>query len=64
MKIIGIDNLNNETVSDYLYLDNIKWYEKKLAERICNKMNEHLGDHAGRYYKLVSQNYKLYKYEY
>lgn len=61
-KIIGVDNHDREQVSDCLWLDNIK--DIDLAWRICDKLNKGLGDYGGTYYKVVSQDYKLYKFEY
>jgi hypothetical protein len=59
MKIIGTDNLNRETVRDVLFIDSIFVHEMHLAQRICDKLNEKLGNHEGTFYKIVDDGYVL-----
>lgn len=61
MKIIGVDNHASETVADTLWLDGINDSSDsiELANRVCDKLNEDLGDHPGRFYKLVPDDYRL-----
>ena len=59
MKIIGVDNLNRESIADFLWLDSIDQKDIELATRVCNKLNEKLGDSAGTFYRLVDDNYRL-----
>lgn len=59
-KIIFSDNVPTDTSDEHLWLDNVP---KKLGERICEKLNEHLGDNQGPYYIVVPDNHKLYKWE-
>lgn len=59
MKIVGTDNHARETVADILWLDNISVTERELAQRVCDKLNEHLGDGPGHFYTLKPDNYRL-----
>ena len=59
MKIIGIDNLNRETIADKLWLDSILNTEVHFAQRVCDKLNERLGDGGGTFYKIVADDYYL-----
>jgi len=63
MKIVGSDNHARETVSDQLWLDGIPDDQKELAQRICDKLNEGLGDFGGTFYQVRSDDYKLYTFE-
>ncbi len=60
MKIIYSDNIPDDKSSETLWLDNIP---VGIAQRICDKLNEHLGDYQGPFYKAVEDNHKLYKWE-
>lgn len=57
MKIIGISNYNNDYVSDVLIKENVTESEGK---KIIEKMNKN-DDYY--FYKIVPDNYKLYKFE-
>lgn len=58
-KIIGVDNFNTETVSDYLVCENIE--SKNYAETICQAMNAKFsGETAPRFFKVVDQSHLLY----
>lgn len=61
MKIIYSDNIPTDMSDETLWLDNI---EADIGQRICDKLNERLGNHQGPFYRLVSDNHKLYKFEY
>jgi hypothetical protein len=57
MKIIAVDNLNRDEVSDILIAENVhKGYGELLVD-LLNKRS------SSRYFKLVEDNYKLYEYE-
>lgn len=63
MQIIGIDNHNNESVADFVWLDGFPdtpEMEEQL-ERICERLNKGLGDFAGTYYKVVDNSYTLWR---
>lgn len=61
MKIVGTDNLARETVADHLWLDDIPDVHAAhmLATRVCDKLNERLGDEAGTFYQLKPDDYRL-----
>lgn len=65
MKIIGTDNLAREDVSDILWTDGLPntAESKHCAEIVCERLNRGLGGRAGTYYKVVSDNYKLYEFD-
>lgn len=58
MKIIGISNYDNDYVSDVLIKENVTESEGK---KIIEKMNKNDNDYY--FYKIVPDNYKLYKFE-
>jgi hypothetical protein len=61
MKIINVDNYNRDTVDDVLVCENVKKY---YGEIIVNALNNTLsGEHSESYFRLVSDDYVLYKYE-
>lgn len=61
-KVIGVDNFDNEMVSDILVLDDIATMAE--AEQIARVMNEaEGGDFAPRYFRAVPDDHKLYKFE-
>lgn len=60
MKIIYSDNIPTDQSSEKLWLDNVP---EELGKRICDKLNEHLGDRQGPYYQVVADDHKLYKWE-
>lgn len=61
MKIVGTDNLARESVKDHLWMDNIPNSEqcRIMAQRVCDKLNEWLGDNAGSYYQVKPDEYRL-----
>lgn len=60
MKIICVDNFDRDTVSDFLVAENIGEYYGKL---ITEFLNEKLGgEHSPHFYRLESDDYKLYKF--
>lgn len=62
MKIIGVSNSNDETVSDCLVCENVR---ESLAEEICNDLNKkYCGEYDGTHFKMVPDDYKLYHFEY
>lgn len=63
MKIIYSDNIPDDTSSETLWLDDINACDVVLAQRVCDKLNERLGDYQGPFYRVVTDNHKLYKYE-
>lgn len=63
MKIIYSDNIPSDMSSERLWLDNVSADHKELAQRVCDKLNERLGDRQGPYYRVVEDNHKLYKWE-
>ncbi|MGL6184838.1 MAG: hypothetical protein ACRC1T_05605 [Clostridium chrysemydis] len=57
MKIIGIDNLNRDTVSDILICENInKYYGEKLLKYLESECDKY----SDCSYKLVEDGYNLY----
>ena len=60
MKIIAIDNFDNESVSDFLVCENISEYHGNL---IIKFLNDREGDYSSYFYRLVSDDHKLYIWE-
>lgn len=61
MKIICVDNFNRESRSDNLVAENVNAYYAKF---IVEKLNENLsGDQSPNFYRVVTDNYKLYTFE-
>lgn len=59
MKIIGISNFDNDSISDILICENIcEGYDKA----IINFFNDR-ADHQTYFFKIVADDYKLYKFE-
>ena len=61
MKIIGVDNFDTEIVSDILVCDNISEYYGKQIVKFIN--DTFCKDYSSYFYKLVEDDYKLYKFE-
>ncbi len=61
MKIIAIDNFNRENVDDMLVAENVNRYYGKL---IVDLLNQKFSVNYDWFYKLVDDDYKLYKFEY
>jgi len=61
MKIICVDNFDRDYESDYLVCENVEeYYGKEIVEFLNNK---HSGNESPYYYRLVEDEYKLYKFE-
>ncbi|KEK23883.1 hypothetical protein BAGA_05425 [Bacillus gaemokensis] len=61
MKIICVDNFDRDTHDDKLVCESI---DKYYGEVVVNSLNDKLsGEHSDSYFKLVEDDYKLYKYE-
>lgn len=61
MKIIAVDNFNRETHDDKLICENVNtYYAKIIVEFLNNKIS---GDYSDEYFKVVEDDYTLYKYE-
>jgi hypothetical protein len=62
MKIIGVDNFGRETKDDFLVEANVtkEYGESKVKE--LNE-NEKEGDYSPNFFKLVEDDYVLYKWE-
>ena len=61
MKIIYSDNIPTDMSSERLWLDNVP---QDVGERVCEKLNERLGDNQGPFYRVVKDDHKLYVFEY
>lgn len=60
MKVIAVDNYNRENISDFLYLDGLS---EDTAKEVANRLNAKAGQDAERFYKAVTEDYQLYKFE-
>jgi hypothetical protein len=61
LRIIRVDNFARENVSDVLVCENVnKFYGKYLVDFLNDKLS---GEHSSDFYKLVEDDYILYKYE-
>ncbi len=60
MKIIAIDNFSRENVDDMLVAENVNRYYGKL---IVDLLNQKFSVNHDWFYKLVVDDYKLYKFE-
>lgn len=60
MKIIAEDNFNRETVSDLLVCENVSEYYGKQFVELLNSQG---GDRSPHFYRLVSDDHKLYIWE-
>lgn len=63
LNIIYSDNIPTDRSSESLWMADIPVVMKSLAQRVCDKLNERLGNHQGPFYKVVSGDHKLYKWE-
>jgi len=62
MKIIEVDNFNRDNVSDTLVCENVN---KQFGKIIVDGLNKRLsGDGSAYFYRLVEDDYVLYKFEY
>lgn len=61
-KIVEVDNFGNESVDDVLICESIP--DITIARFIADKLNEKLsGYSASKYYRVVEQEYELYKFQ-
>jgi hypothetical protein len=61
MKIIYSHNIPTDLSNEHLWLDDVP---ENVAQRICDKLNEPLKRYEnGMFYRVVSDNHKLYKWE-
>lgn len=61
MKIVCVDNFDRETISDVLICENIAF---GYGEDIVKFLNDrYSGNSSSDFYKLVSDDYKLFKFE-
>jgi len=62
MKIICVDNFNRETHDDKLVCENI---DKHYGEIVVNALNDRLSnEHSDAYFRIVEDDYVLYKFEF
>lgn len=62
MKLVGVDNLNRESVADILVVENIPNDPVilEIIKKICDHFNEiTCYTHGGTFYKLVNDGYRL-----
>ncbi len=61
MKIIGVDNFDRENHSDILVAESLnEYYAKTIVEFLNNKYGN---EYAPYYFRVVPDNYKLYRFE-
>lgn len=60
MKIIYSDNIPTDISSETLWMENVS---SDWGQRVCDKLNERLGDYQGPFYRVVNDDHKLYKWE-
>jgi len=65
MKIVGTDNLASETVSDHTLVEGLSNdVQYQLAfQLVCDALNRGLNDGPGRFYQLLPDDFRPYKYE-
>lgn len=61
MKIIDVDNFDRENVDDVLVCENINEHYGKMVVNILNE--RYSSDHSSSFFRLVEDDYKLYKFE-
>jgi len=59
-KIVGVSNFNSEHVNDILIADNLNYYHGNLIVKLLIDTMHKYDDY---FPKLVSDDYKLYKWE-
>lgn len=59
MKIIGTSNFDDDTVSDILICENIQQGYDKIIISLLNSRS----DNQAYFFKVVDNNFKLYKFE-
>ena len=60
VKIIGVSNFDDETMSDTLVAERVV---EVYARDIVNSLNDSGGENSYRYYKIVPEDHKLYVWE-
>lgn len=60
MKVIGVSNFDNESVSDILVEEHL---ESTQASKLAMRKNEEGGMYSTYFYQAVEETYKLYKFE-
>lgn len=60
MKIIGVSNFDDETVSDRVIAENVP---QAYGEQIVRLLNDDMEEFDATFFKLVEDDYKLYKFE-
>jgi hypothetical protein len=60
MKIVGTDNQDRETVSEFVWLDGLPNSHKVLPtlKKVCARLNQDLGDGEGTYFVLRADAYQ------
>ena len=61
MKIVRVDNYDRELYNDVLVCENI--INEKLGDIMINALNYREGRNSEWFYKLVEDDYKLFKFE-
>lgn len=60
MKVIAVDNFARDNVSDRLILQDCT---EEVGKRVVKEHNDKMHECSEWYYKLVDEDYKLYKWE-
>jgi len=60
MKIVRVSNFGNESISDMLIAENV---DNHYGEEIVRSLNNVGGNYDPYYFRLVHDDYKLYKFE-
>jgi len=60
MKVICVDNYDREIYDDVLVCDNVNNY---YGKQIVKSLNDKAGEDSSNYYRLVEDDYKLFKFE-
>lgn len=59
MKIVCVDNYARESIADRLVAENIAL--KDEADAICESLNENAGNDSNYFYKVVEDDYRLWR---
>lgn len=60
MKLIKVDNYDREYYDDVLIAENV---HKGYGELIANLLNNRVGENSEDFFKLVEDDYELFKFE-
>jgi len=60
MKIVCVDNYDREIYDDVLVCDNVNDY---YGKQIVEFLNDKAGEDNNNYYRLVGNDYELFKFE-